>query len=277
MRNLRTINAVEAVYGTEDPDQVLLDDPVESYHEASKLYRSRALRQTNAYLLSSNKSALVSTTRSAKRLDHRPRIALPSAQFPDVSLGTLLERRRSTQTFASKAIGLEQLATILFAAYGVTQRMPLGSAAGEQLFRTAPSGGALFPYDVFVAVHRVDDLESALYWYDSREHGLVSVSPHSATEALAAGCVYPQAIQTSAVTLLLSATFWRSRFKYRFRAYRFTLLEAGHVAQNALLAAEALGLGALPLGGFYDADVDRLLGNDGVNEGVVYCIGVGVL
>ena len=50
--------------------------------------------------------------------------------------------------------------------------------------------------------------------------------------------------------------FWRTRFKYGLRGYRFALLEAGHVMQNAVLAAAALALPALPVGGFYDRRLD---------------------
>ena len=50
------------------------------------------------------------------------------------------------------------------------------------------------------------------------------------------------------------------------------LLEAGHLAQNALLAAEGLGLGSTPIGGYLDRDVDRLIGVDGVDESVVYVL-----
>jgi len=53
------------------------------------------------------------------------------------------------------------------------------------------------------------------------------------------------------------------------------LIEAGHVAQSMLLAAEAIGLGAVPVGGYLDRDVDRHLGLDGVNESVVYVLHLG--
>jgi SagB-type dehydrogenase family enzyme len=69
--------------------------------------------------------------------------------------------------------------------------------------------------------------------------------------------------------------FWRSRFKYGLRGYRFTLLEAGHLVQNVLLSCTALGLAAVPIGGFYDRPVDELLGVDGVNESVVYAVSLG--
>ena len=75
---------------------------------------------------------------------------------------------------------------------------------------------------------------------------------------------------------VVSAMFWRTRFKYGLRGYRFALLECGHLAQNLLLAATALDLAAVPLGGFYDRRVDQLLGLDGVNESALYMVAAGV-
>jgi SagB-type dehydrogenase family enzyme len=77
---------------------------------------------------------------------------------------------------------------------------------------------------------------------------------------------------TCGVTFFLIGVFWRSRFKYALRGYQFTLIEAGHVAQNLLLAAEALGVNAFANGGFWDRRVDEFVGVDGVNESVVYSI-----
>ena len=70
--------------------------------------------------------------------------------------------------------------------------------------------------------------------------------------------------------IFVAAVFGRTRFKYGVRGYRFALLEAGHVGQNVLLAATALGLGAVPLGGYYDRLTDEFLGLDGVNESTLY-------
>ena len=78
-----------------------------------------------------------------------------------------------------------------------------------------------------------------------------------------------------AALLLVAAVFGRTRFKYGLRGYRFALLEAGHVGQNVLLAATALGLAAVPLGGYYDRRTDEFLGLDGVNESTLYTVAVG--
>jgi nitroreductase len=47
---------------------------------------------------------------------------------------------------------------------------------------------------------------------------------------------------------------------YGGRAERYVVLEAGHAAQNLLLQAVALGLGAVPVGAFDDAAVSEVIG-----------------
>jgi SagB-type dehydrogenase family enzyme len=89
---------------------------------------------------------------------------------------------------------------------------------------------------------------------------------------LRAALVDPGLADVTAALLLLTGVFWRSRFKYGARGYRFTLLEAGHVIQNALLAAADLDLAALPLGGFHDVLLDRMVGVDGLDEATLHAV-----
>jgi SagB-type dehydrogenase family enzyme len=95
------------------------------------------------------------------------------------------------------------------------------------------------------------------------------------TAELAEATVYREPATACAVFLTVTATFWRTRFKYGLRGYRFALLEAGHVVQNALFAATSLGLAAVPLAGFYDSRMDALLGLDGVEESTLYAVAIG--
>ncbi len=74
---------------------------------------------------------------------------------------------------------------------------------------------------------------------------------------------------------MVTAVFWRTRFKYGQRGYRFALLEAGHLIQNAVLAATQLDLPALPLGGFYDRRLDDVVGADGLDEASVHALVLG--
>ena len=259
---------VAALIGADDLDG---PDATEDYHEASRAYAGCAdPHVTGAQRLETSLELRVSATRSVKRHPHLPCVPLPPAELGEMRLAEVLAARRSRRTFGERPITVIELATLLHAAYGVT-----GELAGTpQLLRTAPSGGALYPLELYVLPRHVAGLETSLYHYDPVRHALERLAPLPAVAGSDLS-PYGDLLERSAAVIAITAMFWRSRFKYGHRAYRFTLLEAGHVAQNALLAAAALGLAAVPLGGFYDRTVDGLLGVDGIHEASLYLIPVG--
>ena len=61
-------------------------------------------------------------------------------------------------------------------------------------------------------------------------------------------------------TLIRDTIYSRTEGKYGSRAERYVNLEAGHACQNLLLQAVALDLGAVPVGAFYDDQVQAALG-----------------
>jgi SagB-type dehydrogenase family enzyme len=75
--------------------------------------------------------------------------------------------------------------------------------------------------------------------------------------------------------VFITALFQRSTFKYGPRGYRFAFLEAGHVAQNINLASTAMGLGSVNICGYFDREIDELLGIDGLKHSTIYMIGIG--
>jgi SagB-type dehydrogenase family enzyme len=266
--HVRTVRSTDAVYGGPPPP---VDDPAENYHEASKAYPALGVVQMpGALLLSTREDLRASASRSARRNPELPWRRLPAPLPLTTQLGAALRGRRSRRAFRQEPIALEELATLLHAAYGVTHTVEHGQA-----FRTAPSGGALYPLELYVAAATVDGLEPGLYHYDPLREQIASMLGGQAIARLQRASAYPDITGASAATFLLAAVFWRTRFKYGLRGYRFALLEAGHVVQNILLAATALGLGSVPLGGYYDRRADELLELDGVNDGTVYAACVG--
>ncbi|MGH3003947.1 MAG: SagB/ThcOx family dehydrogenase [Gaiellaceae bacterium] len=262
------------IYG---PDGVDVDDPAEAYHEASKLYPSFAGRQTRGRLIEVNPEIAAATVRAVKRHSSAATVPLPPFDFPNVSLGQAVGARKSTRSFARAAIELEALGTMLHGAYGVTHELdPPAPAGASPPFRTIPSGGGLYPLDLYVAALDVDGLPAGLYHFDPLRHLLERLRAGDLRGDLAAAVVHDNVIAAAAAVVVVSAMFWRTRFKYGQRGYRFALIEAGHSIQNLLLTAAAFELGAVPLGGFYDGLLDDLLFFDGVNEAAVYAAAVGV-
>jgi SagB-type dehydrogenase family enzyme len=263
-----TINSAEMVYGGPVP----WDDPAENAHEAAKLYPSTIGRQLPGLAtLLSNTQLQISVTRAVKRHPHLDAVALPALRLPDVSLDTLLRRRRTRYPAAGSTLDLATLAKVLSASYGITAR----SAQSPQTFRSVPSAGALFPLEVYVVASSVRDLEPGLYHYDPERAVLERLRRGDLQAELCASIPLATPVEHAPATLIVSAMFWRSRFKYGQRGYRFCLIESGHLVQNLLLCASACDVDAAPIGGFYDARVDALVGLDGVDESALYVVPLG--
>ena len=267
----QTARWLELVYG-ERPD---LHDPAECYHEASKVSPTQIGRQVaGATRLEATPDLQLSMTRAVRRLP-LPQRELPPPRRPGLPLWEAIAARRSCRDFVDAPIDARDLATLLQAAYGVTHA--LGEAGGPHSLplRAVPSGGALYPLELYAAVLRVDGLGNGLYHFDPLRPGLAVVRDALGSEEVALLSTYPEIVRCCAALIFVACVFGRTRFKYGLRGYRFALLEAGHVGQNVLLAATALGLGAVPLGGFYDRPTDEFLGLDGVNESTLYTLAVG--
>ncbi len=256
-----------------DQRAIPFDDPAETYHDASKFQRSIISRQViGSRMLAASRPLQIVATRASKRYEHLPHVALPEPQWPAATFGATIEARRSVRAFTPQAVALPQLATVLHAAYGRTHAL---DTDGVTPLRATPSGGALYPLELYVAAVRVDGLEPALYHFDPMRFLLERLDGADAIPRLERTLVQPELLRDGAFTIVMSAMFMRTRFKYGLRGYRFALIEAGHCAQNALLAATALGLAAVPNGGFYDGEVEALLHLDGVRESVLYMLSFG--
>lgn len=263
-----TIRASHVIYG---PAGVPPFDAAEEFHEASK-NSTFGLRSAviGRQLLESESSMRRTASRSTTRHSQRERIPLPTPELPTLAMADAMYGRRSCRVFSGKPVTLFELSSLLLASYGLVDR-------GVRR-RVTPSGGALYPLDVYVAVRDVQGLAAGLYHFDPFLHDLevIRVNDDRVAEEVAKSLGdYPELALTSSAVLIVTGTFWRSRFKYALRGYRFCLIEAGHLMQNALLCASAQGLGMVPLGGFHDAGIDRLVGADGVNESSIYVAPVG--
>lgn len=263
----------------EPVDELLANDGQglvwEIFHENSKtsLVERHAVYRTHP--TDTMIVGMMHSLRRVKTYTDAPKLPLPEDLPASTStLDEVLATRSSARGFDVGPVGLAAVTKVLVSACGVTR----DNADNDfpRPFRRAPSGGALYPLEVYVHAARVEGLMPGLYHYDPEDSELDLLRGGDQSEAMAGYMVQPDLFRQAAATLLFSAVFVRSVFKYGDRGYRFVLIEAGHVAQNMLLTAEAIGLGAVPVGGYMDRDADRHLGLDGVNESVVYGMHLGL-
>lgn len=196
------------------------------------------------------------------------------------ALDTLLLRRATCRNFdADASISTDDLSQVLaqtFAARGQSEVVP-GAFAMK---KGSPSGGGLHPIEAFVLVQRVDGLPAGLYHYDCMKHRLAALAPEAPTDlrALALEFVAGQEwFADAAVLVVMVARFERNQWKYRNhpKAYRVTLLDAGHLGQTFALSATELGLGVFITGAINEHCITGRLGLRSGLEGAVAVCGVG--
>lgn len=247
-------------------------DPSEEYFEASKLTRSGMPWETPGVpaLLNSPELQLLSTRAGRRYLSH-PFLEFPEVGRPSGDLVDLLRWRRSVENFSGEAVSLAEVAGVLEQSYGVYE------VERHQLRRNTPSGGALYPLDLYLVARNIEGLpEASLFHYDPFRHGLALLASGVDLAGVDAATLRPEFSSQCAAYVLVSASFWRSRFKYSQRALRFTFLEAGHLAQNILLLAQASSLGTRLVGGFVDSEINAILpDHNGVDDAVVYLVELG--
>jgi len=197
--------------------------------------------------------------------------AVTTVQLPEprlkseVSLEEALLKRRSIREYANLPLTLEDVSQLLWAAQGITT---------EWGGRTAPSAGALYPLEVYLAVGNVENLAAGVYKYKPERHELVKVRDDDVRGELAEAALGQNFVMEAAIDIVIAAVYERTTKKYGDRGVRYTHMEAGHAAQNIYLQATALDLGMVTIGAFYDDRVKDILGML-KNETPLYVIPVG--
>jgi len=187
-------------------------------------------------------------------------INLPSpAQKGKMSLEEALKKRESVRSFSSDPLTKEDLSQLLWAVQGITRNWGA---------RTAPSAGALFPLEIYVA------LKEGFFRYSPRGHNLVRIMQQDLRNTLSKAALGQNCIGEAPAVFVIAAVYERTSRKYGNRAERYVKMEAGHAGQNLLLQAVSLGLGAVPIGAFQDEQVQQAL-HLPVNHEPLYLIPVG--
>jgi SagB-type dehydrogenase family enzyme len=172
-------------------------------------------------------------------------VKLPAPDFTNASIEECMEQRRSMRGYKDKELTRQQISNILWAAQGITE--------DRYEFRTAPSAGATFPLEVFVAK------KDGLFRYIPQSHALKPEINKDIRRDIANAALGQGFIANAGMVVVITAIFERTAMRYGKRAARYVHMEAGHCAQNIHLEAVALGLGSVPVGAFRDDELSKLL------------------
>ena len=114
--------------------------------------------------------------------------------------------------------------------------------SGEYYLRINPSAGALYPNELYFQVRGVESIEDGIYHYEVSSSSLTLLQNISESEGLEPYFGYKTAMK--GYLFLVSAIYYRSSWKYKNRAFRYCLLDGGHllgsIEASALLKSQTV-------------------------------------
>ncbi|MDH5229870.1 MAG: SagB family peptide dehydrogenase [Gammaproteobacteria bacterium] len=214
-------------------------------------------------------------------------IELPKPSNLKTSLSATIKARRSKRSYSGQRMSLKELATLLHHAQGITGEqdvahfdatVTLGKKNTVQT-RAAPSGGGLYPIDLYFLAMNVADLTPGVYRYSPYYHAVALVKNLEAeinndeTKAkLIEQLGHFEGWQVNKCNLFFMYVYRllvNSR-KYADSGLAFGLIEVGCTSQNVHLASTAMLLASCDAGSYSKSGIEKLIGIDGLTEHLVH-------
>lgn len=176
-------------------------------------------------------------------------------------------RRRSTRSYTGDAITLTELNQLLDFTYQSHHYVEQGLDGNPDYFD-------LSLVETFIVVSSVEGLEEGCYYYAPKAQELRQIRFKNFRKELHFLCLGQDLGRDAAVVLFHTADLKTAVAAYGDRVYRYLHMDAGHLGQRLNLAAIHLGLGVSGIGGFYDDQVNEVLGIP-IDEAVLYITTLG--
>jgi SagB-type dehydrogenase family enzyme len=180
----------------------------------------------------------------------------------------VIDARKTERDFSGKPISYHDLEIIVSATFARNR-----TEEGQYLHRS-PSAGGLFGIKGYIIAPNVDGLPKGIYSIDSENNCITRIEDDCPKLADILMSPEDQLNNTSAA-IVICANMNLLLKKYGPRSFRFAFLDAGHAMQNIFLAATALQLKMVPLGGFSEIEIAEALQIDDEMIQPVYACVVG--
>jgi len=171
----------------------------------------------------------------------------------------VLRERRTSWVFTEEPLSEKDFKRIILYSFGISE--------GEEKKRTYPSGGQFYSIEIYILPTK-RSIESKLldplvYKYNVNSNEIVEMgefNPEKINRISASTDVGFFSLEDCQFIVLLVGNDKDLAKKYLDLSYRIMLLETGHMAQNFLLACTALNRSSVPLGGFHESEIKKILG-----------------
>lgn len=189
----------------------------------------------------------------------------------DASISEAFFNRESHRQFTDENLSLKELSYLLYATQGVKE------IVGDNYctVRTVPSAGARHPFETYLVVHHVDDVEAGVYGYNAMEHQLHLIEEGDMVDRIIEASLGQRFAGRCSVTFVWTCVAYRGEWRYTDKAHKAMLLDAGHLCQNLYIACETMNAGTCAIAAYDQAKADSLLKVDGEEEFTIYLSPVG--
>lgn len=251
--------------------------PLKNYHEASKHRGSVFSRQSPEQILSMQKKKPCTQVIPVTAFDQGSL---------DVPFSDIMIKRRTSWNFQGVPLSnVKKMETFLNVAFGISmvretleQNREL-TMVHESRLRTYPSGGSQYPVKIYIVSNLLEFYPSnTLMEFDPVDSQLRCINEGIDTQRIKdmhPATKFGHREFDMAQFFVFLATDVYSPSKYGLLQYRLSFLEAGHIGQNIMLTATALEWSSVPIGGFFEDELNHLLGLTTYNETVLYFFPVG--
>jgi SagB-type dehydrogenase family enzyme len=204
-----------------------------------------------------------------------PPIPIPR-EFPATAMpGLEAISRIGTEPKGERIPDLEALARIALHSNGILKRGAHRTGGEIIEYRAAGGTGARYHLEIYFVCGNLSGLEAGIYHYSAQDHSLRQIRAGDFRAVLVEATGGEDAIANAPAILAMTSTFWRNAWRYKARAYRHALWDAGTAFANVLSLAASVELPTELVLGFADANVNELLGIDGQREATLALCAIG--
>jgi SagB-type dehydrogenase family enzyme len=182
------------------------------------------------------------------------KVSMATAPIPwGNELTDTIVQRRSTRQFSGDELTLEELKLLLHFTYQPQDYADQGHDPHPNYFDVSL-------LETFIAVTAVRGLEAGCYYYAPTTQELRQIRFKNFRPEIHYLCLGQDLGRDAGAVVFHTSDLKAAVARYGERAYRYLHLDAGHLGQRLNLAATRLGLGVSGIAGFFDDQVNEVLG-----------------
>jgi len=180
-------------------------------------------------------------------------------------LSEIANNRKSIRDFSGEKISFNVISNILLNSTNIQIRNGV-------FHRNTPSGGGLYPIDIYLFAHNIEGLDQKIYKYNPfyEKLNIIDCDPSKIKEVFKDNSVIN--FEKSSGIILFTFDYLKVFQKYGELALSLGLIEIGLISQNIHLFSVLYGVGTCDIGGFDKPLCESLLKIDGINTHAVYAI-----